>query len=464
MLRANPVFDWTELMIDAIRVDNSGPTLSSRNLAILHTSIYDAVNSLERTHQPYRFQLPANADTSLEAAAVGAAHEVIIHLYPGVSARGDQMLQEFQGTNSANAAVTDGLKLGREIAGMALLNRQNDGASVDVPYIPSAEPGMWRRTAPFFRPPIAPHWRYVDFFGLFDVEEYLPKEPPRLDSAEYAASYNEVKLWGAKDSRVRTTDQTEVAHFWSDFSYTSMPPGHWHLIALTIARSKNASLPESARLFALLSMAQADAAVVCWEAKYRYNLWRPITAIQQGEQDGNSATEGDDAWDSLLAAPPFPSYVSGHSTFSKASAAVLASFYGTDQIAFSAQADGLPGVTRSFTSLSQCADEIGMSRIYGGIHFDFDNVAGKLSGAKIGDFIGRNYLLPLDRLPFVSISNFGGTAILNVHGMPQTRVITESSDDLAEWNPISTNSAASGGVQLRHESIGQALFYRARRE
>lgn len=372
--RANQVLEWNDLMIDSVRMDNSGPNLCSRNLAILHTAVFDALNAITGTHQPYRFAVPLEGETSIEAAVAGAAHEVTVALYPVATAKADQIVARYTEAN--------GLSLGRTIARLALQSRENDGISADKPYIPSAEPGQWRRTPPYFRPPSNPQWRDVKLFALPEKETFLPPPPPTLDSAEYAESLNEVKAIGAKNSATRTAEQTLIAKFWSDFSYTSMPPGHWHQIAASICRERNVSLEESARLFALLSLAQADAAVVCWEAKYRYNFWRPVTAIQRADKQ----------WDALLPAPPFPAYTSGHSIFSKASAEVLTRFFGGDGVAFSAKSDTLPGVIRNFTSFAACADEIGMSRIYGGIHFSFDNVQGKASGQRIGEYVTAHFL------------------------------------------------------------------------
>jgi hypothetical protein len=164
--------------------------------------------------------------------------------------------------------------------------------------------------------------------------------------ADYAAAYNEVKALGSKTSTIRTAEQSQIAVFWSDFSYTATPPGHWHEIAATIARDRGLALAETARLFALISVAQADSAIVCWETKYRYNLWRPITAIRRGSEDGDDATEADPVWTHFLNSPPFPAYTSGHSTFSKSSAVVLTRFLGTDAVNFSARSDSLPGVCR----------------------------------------------------------------------------------------------------------------------
>ena len=295
----------------------------------------------------------------------------------------------------------------------------------------------------------------------------MPPPPPALDSAEYAEAFNQVKATGGKASTVRTPEQTQIAIFWSDFSYTAMPPGHWHEIATTIASDRKNTLAENARLFALLSMAQADAAIVCWEAKFRYNLWRPVTAIRRADQDDNPLTEVDAAWDHLLAAPPFPGYTSGHSAFSKASAEVLAFFCGTDAITFVAGSDALPGVFRTFHSLSACADEVGLSRIYGGIHFMFDNVNGKSSGLLIGNFVCANFLLANNALPAVHMEGLqNGLPVVRVQGHFGKTCILEGSTDLRHWAGISTNVIAMGGSVLRDLSPTALLlrFYRVREE
>lgn len=463
--RADVVLDWNALMLDAIRVDNTGPTLSSRNLAILHTAVYDAVNSVLRTHQPYRFQPETPPDTSAEVAAAAAAHTVALVLYPPFKARADDLFNTFVASQPETPALTNSVNLGVQIGQLTLENRQADGANTQVPYIPSAEPGQWRRTAPFFRPPLDPHWRYVTPFCLEGLEPYVPGPPPALGSPDYAAAYNEVKAIGGKVTAVRTDEQSQIAVFWSDFSYTAMPPGHWHEIAATIARDRQLTLPETARLFALISVAQADAAILCWETKYRYNLWRPITAIQRGSEDGNDATEQDETWSHFLNSPPFPAYTSGHSTFSKASAVVLARFLGTDAVSFVARSDSLPGVFRNFTSLAACADEVGMSRIYGGIHFPFDNVAGKRSGAQVGEFVMRNFLLPNAGLPLLVVEpSTNGAPRLRLHGHVGAQVVVEASDDLAAWTATSTNLAKLGGVTLPLDLAGAARFFRVREQ
>jgi hypothetical protein len=464
-VRADVIPDWNALMIEAIRSDNSGPTLSSRNLAILHTAIYDAVNSIERTHQPYKFFLDAAPGTSTEAAAVGAAYQIMTVLYQPFRAQADDLYETWLASVPRDAPVTNGLAFGDHIAELALQDRAADGSSTDVPYIPSAEAGQWRRTPPFFRPPLTPQWRYVTPFCLPELESFLPGPPPALDSPEYAEDLNYVKTIGSLNSAVRTEEQTLIAKFWSDFSYTSMPPGHWHLIAATVSRSQKNSLADNARLFALLSVAQADGAIACWETKFKYNLWRPVTAIQRADEDSNPLTEADENWAQLLPSPPFPSYTSGHSTFSKASSQVLTHFYGTDSITFSATGDATPGVIRTFHSFAECADEVGMSRVYGGFHYMFDNVAGKECGRKVGDYVSANFLLPNDSLPLVRLEKAESTkASVRLHGHIGATCVLEGSTDLRTWTSISTNTAVPGGIVVedKHSNATPHQFYRVR--
>jgi hypothetical protein len=276
---------------------------------------------------------------------------------------------------------------------------------------------------------------------------------------------NEVKAIGGKISALRTEKQSQIAAFWSDFSYTAMPPGHWHEIAATIVRERNTPLPDTARLFALLGTSQADGAIVCWEAKYRWNLWRPVTAIRRAAEDNNPLTDADQAWDHYLNSPPFPAYTSGHSTFSKASAQILTHFFGTDAITFTAQSDSLPGVFWTYNSLAACADEVGMSRIYGGIHFPFDNSEGKRTGGMIADYVSANFLLRNDQLPLLRFEGVtSGVPQLRVHGHIGQRVVVEGSDDLTIWSPISSEVAIIGGFVLKDAAptARRARFYRAR--
>jgi membrane-associated phospholipid phosphatase len=335
------------------------------------------------------------AGTSAEAAAAGAAYQMLVWLYPRQKQAYDRALADSLAAVPRGEARDAGLDLGRLVAGKIIELRHADGAaSAKAPYNPAPGPGVWERTPPGRQEALYPVWGHVTPFCIKPGTQYRPPGPPRLDSAAYTAAYREVKALGGKNSTQRTADQTQIAVFWADNAGTATPPGHWNEIARTVARQRSLTLAENARLFALLNMTLSDAGVLCWVLKFTYGFWRPVTAIHRAEEDGNPETEPDPAWEPLIETPPFPSYTSGHSTFSGSAASLLANYFGTDGIPFATTSDGLPGVTRSFKGFWAAADEAGMSRIYGGIHWQFDNIDGLLTGKALGTYVFRNYLQP----------------------------------------------------------------------
>jgi len=463
---ANPVIEWHALLLDAIRTDTSNPPLASRHLAMLSTSLFDSINAIHPTHQSYLSPPPFLPDEhdeflpepSREAAILGAGRELMLALHPGFRGRIEALANRQRAALGANPGVDRGLDLGRTVTTRMLAARSDDGSNTEIPYIPSDKPGQWRRTPPFARPPLSPHWGRVRLFCLPGLEAFRSPPPPALESPEYAAALNEVRRLGGRSSAARTAEQTEIAKFWSDFSYTAMPPGHWTEIAAGIAVERRLSLADSARLLALVDLSQADAAIVCWDIKYRWNLWRPVTAIRRAGEDGNPDTGADPDWDHLLPAPPFPAYTSGHSTFSAAAAEVLRGFFGTDAVAFTAHSDTLTNITRHFTSLAACADEVGMSRIYGGIHFPFDNTEGKRCGERIGRQVVEHYLLPLQSLPrLVPEASGSATPQLRAHGPPGQPLRVESSADGNHWVPHTHGLGRPGGLAVETVPGG---FYR----
>jgi hypothetical protein len=289
---------------------------------------------------------------------------------------------------------------GASVAAQLLAARADDGSEAVGSWPGSDIPGRWRPTISFggvVRPALAPLWGSVTPFALERIDRFRPPAPPPLRSRRYAAEVNYVRQIGALDSVSRSADQTEIAHFWGYGPGTATPPGHWNQIAQAVAIGQRNSLAENARLFALLNLALADAAIVSWDAKYEYDYWRPITAIQLADADQNFLTTAAPGWLPLLPTPPFPEYTSGHSTFSGAAAAVLAAFYRRDRVAFSVGSDDLPGVLRSYHGFSHAAYESGMSRVYGGIHFTSANVHGLLGGARIGNYVAHRRLRPKHR-------------------------------------------------------------------
>jgi membrane-associated phospholipid phosphatase len=384
------VIRWNRALIQAIRVDKTAPPLAARDMAMVQVAVYDSVNSVFRTNRPYKVLAKAAPGTSAEAAAAAAAHRVLVELFPAQRLFFDAVLRGSL-ARIPNPGERSGVRLGRFVAGKILDLRRNDGANAVVTYTPGTNPGDWQKTPPGFANAVLPQWPNVTPFALSSGAQLRPAGPPALTSAQYTAAFNEVKSLGRFDSTTRTPEQTAIALFWADGTGTATPPGHWNEIAQAVARSRHNSLADNARLFALLDIALADAGIVSWDAKYRYNFWRPVTAIRAADTDGNPDTTADPSWTPLLVTPPFPSYTSGHSTFSAAACEVLTRFFGSN-VRFTSTSDGLPGFARTFRSFQQAADEAGMSRIYGGIHYQFDNQDGLATGGAVGRFVFANLL------------------------------------------------------------------------
>ena len=389
------VLRWNDIFLEVIRKERTPPPVAARNLAIVHVSIYDAVNAIAGVHARYLVDIKPLAGASAQAAAATAAHRALIDLYPGQRALFDKALTQSLAELPDSDGKLFGADFGRFVTERVLAWRSRDGMDQRSAYAPEAAPGVWQRTPPDFADPVLPHWRGVAPFAMRPENPLHPKDPPRLTDAEYTTAFHEVKELGAANSKTRTRDQTEIARFWADGAGTCTPPGHWNQIAQTVARKKHTSLVENARLFALLNIALADAGILCWDCKYKLSFWRPVTGIHHADQDGNPNTQADAAWKPLLDTPPFPSYTSGHSTFSGAAAAVLADVFG-DNISFQTTSDGLPGVTRSFKSFWAAAEEAGQSRIYGGIHWQFDNTEGLALGKTLARLVCRDYLVAIN--------------------------------------------------------------------
>jgi hypothetical protein len=319
-------------------------------------------------------------------AAAGAASEVCETLFP--SERTSFRALMARSVTNPSVAERAALDRGRATARRILESRADDGSTTSVPYIPQDGPGQWRRTGTSRRPPELPHWGNVRPFVIARIDAFCPPPPPALPGGSYARDVNEVRLIGGKANASRTDEQTLIAKFWSDFSYTPGPPGHWNEIAGTVARDR-LTFEQSLSLFAVLNAALADAGIAAWHCKYRFNGWRPVTAIRRAAEDGNPATEPDPGWESLLPSPPHPEYVSGHAAFSGAAATVLAHFLGSDRVRFSVTSDSAPGVARNYSSFSECAREIASSRVFGGIHFSFSGDEGLKLGRSIAEAVIR---------------------------------------------------------------------------
>jgi hypothetical protein len=384
LAHADVVTDWNTAALDAIRAGHTAPPIASRSLAILHVSIYDAVNGIARTHEPYLVPSAVPASASREAAASAAAHEALVSLFPAAASNFDALHAAILAGIPDGPQKVAGIVWGEFVASQILGARANDGSDAIVPPPGGSGPGVWVPTPPAFLPYLLPQWGFVTPFGMTSSSQFRPPGPPSLDSQRYAADYEEVKELGAAVGSTRTEEQTEIALFWADGAGTETPPGHWNSIAETIAATRGNTMEQNARLFALLNIAMADAAICAWDAKYTFHFWRPVTAIAFAEPELN--------WMSFIVTPPFPDYVSGHSTFSGAAATVLPLFYGTEDLPFTTGSDFLPGVYRSFPTCLAAAQEAAVSRLYGGIHFRSANEDGLNAGITIGEWAAMHYL------------------------------------------------------------------------
>ncbi len=408
------VLVWNRVALDTIRETSTNPPMATRALAMMHVAIYDCVNAIDRAHAPYYVEIDPPANTSREAAAATAAYHVLASLYPDQIEYFDFQLYESLKKVPDSQAKIDGITLGEYVADQIIALRADDGWDRHVEYTPGTNPGEWRPTPPNYAPALLPQWPQVTPWTMSSGSQFRAPAPPELTSIQYATDVNEVKDLGRVDSPNRTADQSEIALFWSDNPGTCTPPGHWNMIAENCSEALGYGLGKNALLFAKLNVTLADAAILCWDNKYNYSLWRPYHAITLADQDGNELTEPDPTWTSFVVTPPFPEYTSGHSTFSAAAAKVLAYEFGTDNMSFADVSDSLPGVPRYYTSFSEAAAEAGRSRIYGGIHYEFSNQAGQQTGRNLADFVQDTFFLPENTGPILALPTYYRTEYINV--------------------------------------------------
>jgi len=357
---------------------------STRNFAIMHAAIFDAVNAIENTYTPYAVRLPhVSRSASAEAAADQAAHDVLVSLYPTFTATLDSELQlDLEGIPDGRKKQ-EGIEVGEAVAAEILALRAGDGSNVVLPaFVPTTQPGTYQLTPPNFAPADFVQWPHVTPFAIASASEFRPGPPPDLTSDAYTQSFDQVKSLGFVGSTTRTADQTQIGKFWNgniqDF---------WNEIAQTASLEHNLNLGQTAHLFALMNISAADTTIAFFDAKYTYVLWRPVTAIQLADTDGNPDTVANTSWLPLSGkTAPDPSYPGAHSAISFAASEVLKSELG-DPITLAVTSESLPGVTRNFTSFSAAAEEAGLSRIFAGQHFLFDHLAGLTLGRQVADSV-----------------------------------------------------------------------------
>jgi membrane-associated phospholipid phosphatase len=390
--RANMVTDWNETAEVVIRASTPSPPIQIRALAIVNAAIYDAVNGIARSYQPYFVTDAAPPGARQEAAAAQAGFTALLGLFPAQASLLEERLAEslarIPGDRRGSHSIARGRAWGEQVAQAVLAWRATDGLSTVVPpYFGGFAPGQWRSIPDGTVPGALPQYAMLVPFTMSNSSQFRPGPPPVLDSPQYAADVNEVKAIGRVDSAIRTETQTELSLLWAATS-----PLDENTVARSVAPRRYA-LADTARFFALINFAACDGMIAGFDAKYHYGFWRPFHAIRLADTDGNPATEPDPSWTSLIPAPNHPEYISTHSTVTGATMRVLALLLG-NQTPFTLSSPALPGVTVTYQSFSDAAVEVGLSRIWGGIHFRTACEVGRAVGESIADQAVTNYLLP----------------------------------------------------------------------
>jgi len=341
-----------------------------------------------------------NATGSLSAAVAKAGHDALLGLFPGQSGMLDTAYGNFLAANNLSP-FDPGVAVGAQAAAAILALRSNDGRFPpnQVPFLGSTATGQWRPTPsllpgapPSLAPGLTPWLAGVTPFTMKNHSQFRVDPPPDLGSEEWASEYEEVKTVGSLTSTTRTPEQTDIGYFWADSG-----PLLWQNALRYISRNYLSDIGDSARLYALADAALADAQIACWESKYFYNFWRPITAIRLGDQEENPATEVDADWKPLINTPNFPEYPSGHATVSGAVSHMLRLFFGTDELNFQMTTTNLNAVqkTRSFTRFSQAEDEVVNARVYVGIHYRGTDRVSRTQGLRVANWVFKNYFRPV---------------------------------------------------------------------
>lgn len=410
----SPVYKWTDIMLQAMRNTTTTPPPATRAFAMAHVAGFLAVNGITGGYQT-PFGLEPGASDADPNVAYGVAASMALSEALTNSYAFDRMafLRQYPDGEAKARAVA----YGKRAAEVVIKSRINDGAEPNkanfyLGRYPRREDSLqWSPTGPFYGAPegpflgtfnrgLLPGWGAQKPWIMKSAGDFLARPFPNIYSAEFAQQYEHVREIGRIDSTTRTEDQTEIAFFWEDGPRGVTPPGHWLIVAMRVTQDMGLSLLEQARLFALLSIGQADAAITTWHSKYTHDIIRPETVIRQRANSiGNPYIKGteDRNWRSLIFTPDFPAYTSGHSTFSGMGARMIANVIGRDDVKFSARAPDLvnwpkqlANVKRSWTSLWQAAEENGMSRIYGGVHWDADNTEGLRVGRDLADYVYQN--------------------------------------------------------------------------
>ena len=380
----NVVVDWNAIAITAAGAAGQNALLQERSITLTSVAVNDAVNAITNEYARYASRLTPPSGGSTTTAAIGAAHRALTQLLPSQAQFLDAMLAQSLAKFGVNAG-DPGLVFGAAVAEEIVALRAADGAALaQFPYTPAnaGAPGVWVPTPPAFAAALLPGWGSVQPWVLESGAQFRPDEGPDLTSHRYARDLNEVREIGALNSATRTAEQTNIARFWLASAALI-----WNPVLRQVVLGLGLDESEAARDFALMNVAGADARIACWDAKYAFNFWRPVTAIQRADEDGNPATTADLGWTPLVATPNFPEYVSGHTTVSGAMATILRLLFDDDPgVAFTATSLTNPGFERHWATFSEGVREVIDARVYSGIHFRSSDERGARLGRQVGRF------------------------------------------------------------------------------
>jgi hypothetical protein len=383
---ANVITDWDEKAVELLQ-PRFVPPVAYRAMAIIELAMFEAVNSIDKHYQPYRTVLPASPGASQDAAAATAAAVAMTKLAPDAANDVQAALTNYLARLPDGNAKADGVKVGTEAAEAILQARADDGSGAPDAYRPVTAPGVYVPTPSM----VAPQWPNVKPFAMASGSQFRPAPPPALDSEQWAKDYNEIKELGEKNSSRRSARQTEDAKFW-----LLTGPLSAHPLERQIVVGKNMTVTDSARFLALIAAAEADAMIAVMDAKYNYNFWRPVTAIRNGDIDGNDATERGATWLPIDNTPMHPEYPCAHCIVSTAVAAAAEAMLGTADVGEVTMASPTaPGATHRWTNLDAYTDEVAEARICAGFHYRFSTIAGREMGRDIGSYAVKMILLPL---------------------------------------------------------------------
>lgn len=381
------VREWNEIAFTTI--GNPGPLPGARLMAIVQTAVFEAVNATTGKYEPYLGTITSPPGASPEAAAVMAAHGVLTSLIPAQTANLDLRRDASLASIPDGPSKTDGIAVGMAAAAAMLADRTNDGSSPPLFHMPTnSDPYEWQVYAGC--PPgggAFRHWQNVRPFAIENVVKFRATPPPELRTGVYAQDFNEVQAVGDVNSPNRPQDRTDVARLYA----VSVPPALWNVTLLQILSTRNDDITDTARIMALLNMTTSDAAVAVFESKYFYRTWRPITAIPRADEDGNKWTVPS-AFTPLIGTPCFPSYPSAHATISGASLKILERAFGRFGHSITVTHTSLPGIEVHYNDLLAILADISDARVYGGIHFRFDQAGGERQGDRIGNFVYNHML------------------------------------------------------------------------